>query len=147
MTNEIRGERAVVIAGRSLDVALTMATLAELEAVFGTDFDQVSERLFRRETRTDGEPYPVPRAGPLAQFWRAVLTTNGHDPGLVDRPGVSPFALLRDALGLVRATQDEWFQSEREAADGRPLVGGRAGAIGCAPGSAGSASDRETSGP
>jgi hypothetical protein len=138
MANEIRGERTIVMAGRSLDIALTMGALAELEARFGVDFDQVGQYLFRRETSAEGLAYPLPKARALVTFWRAVLGANGHDPALVDAAGVSPYALLRDALALIRFTQDDWFQSEREPAANRPLAAGRGGATGSAPASAGS---------
>lgn len=137
MANEIRGERNVSFGGKKFAVALTMAALAELEARFGVDFDQVGQYLFRRETNADGLAYPLPKARALASFWRAVLAANDHDPNLVDVPGVSPYALLRDALSLIRYTQDDWFQSEREPSE-RPLAARRAGAIGSAPASAGS---------
>ena len=138
MANEIRGERSLAIAGRVVEVALTMGALAELEARFGVDFDQVGQYLFRRETSEEGLAYPLPKARALLTFWRAVLAANGHDPALVDEPGVSPYALLRDALALIRVTQDRWFQAEREPSGERPLAARRAGAIGCAPASAGS---------
>lgn len=144
MANAIRGERSVLMGGRTLDLALTMATLAELEARFGVDFDQVGQYLFRRETSEAGLAYPLPKARALSTFWRAVLQTNGHDPALVDSPGVSPYALLRDALALIRYTQDDWFRAEKEGEN--PLPDGRGGATGSAPRSAGSASTRAPSG-
>ncbi len=138
MANEIRGEQAVTFAGKTVTVALTMTALAELETRFGVDFDQVGQYLFRRETSAEGLAYPLPKARALQSFWRAVLSANGHDPALVDRPGVSPYGLLRDALRLIRFTQDDWFRSEKEPAAERPLAERPAGAIGCAPASAGS---------